>query len=52
LPITLILCAAGSAAQTLISHKGIFRVLPIFRTHFSHANYLSHFRISHFADYP
>ena len=25
-----------SAAQTPISHKGIFRVLPIFCTHFSH----------------
>jgi len=25
-----------SAAQTPISRKGIFRVLPIFRTHFSH----------------
>ena len=25
-----------SAAQTPISHKRIFRILPIFRTHFSH----------------
>jgi len=40
-----------SAAQTPISHKRIFRVLPIFRTHFSHVISQITFRISHFADY-